>query len=117
MPSNMPLVSEMLNVKATKGAPIPVRESDIWTSCPSCAQTVRLNEAVIVDRSDPLEVIHSCAEGCGPILIVGTPVVVAWEGRGYRLGDWVIRNPRDLLAQGRGMRGVVVIPASPHALD
>ncbi len=51
------------------------------------------------------------------MLIVSTPGTVPWEGRGYRLGDWMIRNPTDLYYKGRTMGGAVLWPASPHALD
>ena len=111
----MPLASEVLNKRATnRGA--AAREQDIWTTCRRCGKTVRLNAAT-VDTSDPLEVTYSCPVGCGPILIVSSPGVVPWEGRGYRLGDWMLRNPSDLFCQGRGMSPAAKIPASPHALD
>jgi predicted RNA-binding Zn-ribbon protein involved in translation (DUF1610 family) len=111
----MPLVSAVLNMRAPRGSPI-VREADMWTDCPACGATVHLNDAT-VDQTDPLEVTYSCPE-CGEVmLIVSTPGVTAWEGRGYRMGDWMIRNPSDLYHQGRTMVGPALYPASPHALD
>ena len=113
----MPLVSEVLNLGATKGNP-PAQEHDFWTSCPNCLRLVGLPEA-IVDQADPMETIYRCpAETCGAtILIVSTPGVVPWEGRGYRMGDWMVRNPRELFYEARGGAGPVLMPASPHALD
>lgn len=86
------------------------------TSCPECAAEQAVAEATF-DESDTLEAVYTCREGCGPILIVSTPGVVPWEGRGYRMGDWMIRNPKDLFIRPAGRLNVVVLPASPHALD
>ena len=42
--------------------------------------------------------------------------MVAWPGRGYRLGAHVIRNAADITVQVEGMRMPVLIPASKAAL-
>ncbi len=104
----MPLASEVL--------PGNVKESEIQTTCPVCQTKQRLHKAT-VDQSDPLETTYRCRSGCGPILIVSTPGVVPWEGRGYRLNDWMLRNPTDVTMHPLTATGVVLIPASPHALD
>jgi hypothetical protein len=111
----MPLVSGVLNAKATKGSPI-AREMDMWTDCLGCGTTIRLHKAK-VDQTDPLETTYRCPECDEVILIVGTPGVVPWEGRGWRMGDWVIRNPRDLHYQGPKIGAPVLMSARPHALD
>lgn len=110
----MPLISEAWNIhpENTRTA----REHEYWTTCSSCEREVRLHKAT-VEQTDPLETIYRCPQCGGVILIISTPGVVAWEGRGYRWGDWMVRNPSDLYFQGLGMEGTVLTPASPHALD
>ena len=113
----MPLVSEVLNVKATADQ-APALEHEMWTDCHLCNTTIRLGKAR-VDQTDPWETIYRCPDdGCGAtILIVSTPGVVEWEGRGYRLDDWVIRNPSDLYYRPRGAQTSVKFSARIHALD
>jgi hypothetical protein len=88
----MPLASEIL---ASHEDLPPLREDNIVTTCRVCGTLQSLDRATL-DQADPLETVYRCLNGCEPILIVTTPGVVPWEGRGYRLGDWVIRNPGDL---------------------
>lgn len=91
-------------------------DSHIWTNCPGCGERVQLDQANLND-DDPLEFTYSCS-GCeSTVLIVSTPGVVPWKGRGYRVGDWTVRNPSDLFFQHPSMAGIVQMPASPHALD
>jgi hypothetical protein len=59
---------------------------------------------------------YTCRNGCQPIVVVGTPDEVQWEGRGYRMGDRVIRNVFDLFYQVAGTNAGFVLPASPAAL-
>ena len=108
----MPLVSEILTTERR------VSDSDLRTTCPICQRETRLDLALLDDR-DPLETIYGCpSDGCdGIVLIVSTPGVVPWEGRGYRLGEWMIRNPGDLYMQTPEMPSAVLMNASPHALD
>ncbi len=56
--------------------------------------------------------------GCQPIVIVGSPGDTAWEGRGYRLGEHVIRNATDLVCVMPLTPGapIIKIPRSPAAL-
>lgn len=111
----MPRASEIMP-GPTNGPPL--REEHLRTSCVECLALQTLDQAT-VDETDPLETIYRCRNGCEkPILIVGNPGVAPWEGRGYRLGDWVIRNPSDVLVQWEGVKSPsVALPASPHALD
>jgi hypothetical protein len=78
-----------------------------------------LNETdeVLVDQSDPWETLYPCPNGCAPILIISTPGVILWEGRGWRIGEWVIRNPIDLHWKPTGAFAEMLIPAREHALD
>ena len=107
----MPLASEI--IPAPKGDP-PWTEAELHTTCPDCNRSTRLDEA-IVDTADPLETIYRCRACNGTVVIVSTPGVMAWEGRGTRLGDWMLRNPKNLLLVRYAQ--TVLLPACPHALD
>lgn len=97
--------------------PEQIEEEHLFTTCPECNTEQSLAEAGIVYEDDGLETLYLCKIGCGTILIVGRPEDVPWEGRGYRIGDWVIRNPRDLYLRQAGLTAAIQLPASPHALD
>ena len=62
------------------------------------------------------ETVYSCKSGCQPLVVVGRPGVVAWPGRGYRLGEHVVRNVRDIVFRTDDMAESVVINASQAAL-
>lgn len=94
----------------------PFTEATIRTTCPSCERAHTLDEAIF-DDSDKWESKYLCAGCLDPILIVSTPGVVLWEGRGYWLGDWVIRNPRDVVVGQTPSSRPIRFVASPHALD
>lgn len=110
----MPLVSELLTEVAAGS--VVAQEDELWTSCPVCGQEVRLDEAV-VDGSYPIETTYSCPRACGTILVVSMPGPVMWEDSGWRAGDWVIRNVRDLYWQQKGSKRLFVLRAREHALD
>ena len=99
----MPLASSVIELDP------PPRETELFTTCPSCGVVQALAEAT-VEAGEDSDTVYRCRQGCGPILIVSLHSDVPWEGRGYRTGDWVLRNPRDLFVQP------VVMPASPFAL-
>lgn len=107
----MPLVSDVL-----RSLEPPPREGAMWTTCPECDRVVRLNRA-IVSQVDPLETVYLCPDDGMEILIISTPSVVPWEGRGHRIGTWAIRNPRPLYFQPLPTARIVEFAASPHALD
>ncbi len=109
---SVPLVSQLWNTAMKQDA----HESDFTTKCPTCERSQRLDETS-VERTEQHDVTYSCMFGCGPILMVSVPGVAAWQGRGYRLGDWVVRNPTDLFFQPPGAHVPVKLPASPTALD
>ena len=109
----MPLASEALAELRP-----PPGETDLETTCPECGTSQRLAEATPETAEDGLETTYRCRTGDGSaILIVSTPGVVPWEGRGYQLGDWVIRNPSDLYIHVSHAPPPILIPASAHALD
>ena len=88
-----------------------VKDAMITTSCPTCGEEQLLSEAKISLIGD--ETVYECKNGCQIIAVVGRPGFEAWQGRGYRLNNYVVRNARDMVLNiGRG----VLIPASPAAL-
>jgi len=116
----MPRADEILvwaGLRVPNGGRLP-DDGQMTTTCVACGETQTLAQAEI-EQGD--ETVYVCKNGCQPILVVGRPGTVAWPGRGYRLGDWVLRNPADLLVpvfdrHGVPMPSVLNIPASPNAL-
>ena len=92
----------------------PPRDSAITTSCPTCKTTQGLNECSI--KRDEHDTIYVCRNGCQPLVVVGRPGDSPWPGRGYRLGEHVVRNANDLVLRVDGATVPVLIPASPAAL-
>jgi len=92
----------------------PIKDSDMKTTCPACSTEQLLSEAAL--SVDEGETIYSCKNGCQPVVVVGRPGVVAWPGRGYRLGDHVIRNVRDIIVKTEGLGASMRMPASVAAL-
>ncbi|UUZ78579.1 TIR domain-containing protein [Polaromonas sp. P1(28)-13] len=93
---------------------MPIKDSDMRTKCPACGTEQLLSEAVL--SLDDGETIYTCKNGCQPVVVVGRPGVVAWPGRGYRLGDHVIRNVRDVVVKTEEMRAAIVLDAHDAAL-
>lgn len=92
----------------------PIKDSDMKTTCPACGTEQLLSEAELsLDNGDT---IYTCRNGCQPIVVIGRPGVVAWPGRGCRLGEHVVRNVRDLLVKTENMGVVMLIDASSAAL-
>jgi hypothetical protein len=92
----------------------PIKDSDMKTTCPACGTDQLLSEAVL--SLDDGETIYTCKNGCQPVVVVGRPGVVAWPGRGYRLGDHVIRNVRDIVVRTEDMGATMVLDARDAAL-
>jgi len=105
------VVISKLNVP--NGARLPT-DAEMYTSCPTCGQEQTLQEAELSRKGE--ETIYTCKNGCQPIVIVGKPGTKPWEGRGYRLGDYVIRNAQDIFLPIIGKGTGIKIPASPAAL-
>jgi hypothetical protein len=108
----MPRAAVVLS-QSVRGAGLA--EADIRTNCPSCGLAQRLDEALYIDE-DPYESYYRCASCMEPVLIVSTPSVVPWEGRGYQVGSWVIRNPSDVYYREAAFSDEHKIPAAPDAL-
>jgi hypothetical protein len=96
-----------------RGAPA-FTDTDFTTACPTCSAQQTLAQArMSLDDSDT---VYSCKNGCQAIVVIGRPGLAAWPGRGYRLGDYVIRNARDIVLKTEAMPAAVLIPASKAAL-
>ena len=91
-----------------------IQDSDIRTVCPACNESQLLSEAPL--SLDGEETCYYCKNGCQPIVVIGKPGIVSWEGRGYRLGDFVIRNVRDLAVKSADMAVPMLLPARTAAL-
>jgi hypothetical protein len=91
-----------------------IEDSDIRTVCPACETSQLLSEAPL--SLDGEETCYFCKNGCQPLVVVGRPGIVAWEGRGYRLGEFVIRNVRDLIVGTADMAVPMVLSARTAAL-
>lgn len=92
----------------------PIKDSDMKTACPACGTDQLLSEAAV--SLDEGETVYTCRNGCLPIVVIGRPGVVAWEGRGYRLGEHVVRNVRDIIVKTEDMSTALLINASKAAL-
>jgi hypothetical protein len=99
---------------AFSGLKPPPIDGQIQTSCPTCKTEQLLTECVIA-REDQ-DTIYTCKHGCQALVVVGVPGASPWPGRGYRLGDHVVRNASNLLLAVVGSSTRVLIPASPAAL-
>ncbi len=95
------------------GARLPT-DREIYTTCPTCGTRQTLNEAQIIREGK--ETVYICQHGCQPIVVIGEPEDMPWEGRGYRLGKYVIRNTQDLHLPIIGTGKEVLISASKAAL-
>ncbi|MBP7705815.1 MAG: TIR domain-containing protein [Candidatus Aminicenantes bacterium] len=92
----------------------PIKDADMTTTCPACGTAQRLSDATLsLDRA---ETVYTCRNGCQAIVIIGRPGVVAWPGRGYRLGDHVVRNIQDILVKTEDMAAILVLSAQKAAL-
>jgi predicted RNA-binding Zn-ribbon protein involved in translation (DUF1610 family) len=89
-----------------------IRDSQIHTSCPACGEAQVLSQAKIAEDGE--ETVYRCRAGCQPLLIISKPESKGMPGRGFRLGNFLIRNVTDLIIPGT--TGDVLIPASSAAL-
>ncbi len=89
-------------------------DANFLTECPTCKTKQHLAEAPITLDGD--DVLYSCKNGCQPIVVISRPGIVAWPGRGFRLGSHVIRNAADIFVSTAEMAVPVLIPASKAAL-
>ena len=92
----------------------PITDKDMTTECPACGVKQLLSEASLSLDED--NTIYTCKNGCQPIVVVSRPGLVAWPGRGYRLGEHVVRNTRDIYVKTEDMKVPIVINESKAAL-
>jgi hypothetical protein len=92
----------------------PPADDQVTTSCRTCGTKQKLTECEL--RRDGADTVYICRNGCQSLVVVSAPGDSPWPGRGYRLGDHVIRNAGDLLLAIPGTVNRVLIPASPAAL-
>jgi len=91
-----------------------ITDKDMTTECPACGEQQLLTEACLsLDEDDT---IYTCKNGRQPIVVVSRPGIVVWPGRGYRLGEHVIRNTRDIYVKTEDMGVPMVIIESKAAL-
>ncbi|SHJ43171.1 hypothetical protein SAMN02745219_02537 [Desulfofundulus thermosubterraneus DSM 16057] len=98
---------------APAGTRLPT-DKEVYTTCPTCGIRQTLAQAKI--SRDGKNTVYTCMHGCQTIVVVGEPEDAPWEGRGYRLGDHVIRNAQDMYLPIIGTGKEVLIPASKGAL-
>lgn len=91
-----------------------IKDSDMLTECPTCETKQLLSEASVSLDGD--DTIYICKNGCRPITVVSRPGLVAWPGRGYRIGEHVVRNTRNILITIEPGKPKVFIPASKASL-
>lgn len=89
-------------------------DANFLAECPTCKTKQHLAEAPLALDCD--DTVYSCKNGCQPIVVISRPGIVAWPGRGFRLGTHVIRNAADIFVSTTGMATPVLIPASKAAL-
>jgi len=103
--------------KAGIKSPQPIQDSHYRTKCLTCGAAQSLDQARVSDDESGFNTTYICKSGCGPILIISD-----WternpqEGAGYRIGNWVVRNPSDLFFIQPGLSSPVLFPASSAAL-
>ena len=91
-----------------------IRDSDMITKCPTCKAEQALSEATLSLDED--NTIYTRKNGCQPVAVISRPGIVAWPGRGYRIGEFVIRNAEDIRIKTEDMVATLLIPASKAAL-
>ena len=83
-------------VLALTGIETPAPFDDEWmfTACPRCGSAQSLGSCTI--RSEGDDTCYPCKNGCQDLVIVSPAVgdddARPWPGRGYRIGDHVVRN-------------------------
>lgn len=93
---------------------LPIKDKHCKTICPNCRTEQKLSECTISLDND--ETIYTCKNGCQPLVVIGRPGIVAWPGRGYRLGADVIRNAQDIIIKTEEMKVPIVLSARTAAL-
>ncbi|WP_204376188.1 toll/interleukin-1 receptor domain-containing protein [Hymenobacter coccineus] len=93
---------------------VPLKDKDFTTQCPTCQIKQNLSDSVVSLDND--DTIYTCKNGCQPLVIISRPGIVAWPGRGYKLGNHVVRNAQDLLIKANSTGAALSLLASKAAL-
>jgi TIR domain len=89
-------------------------DSMFTTACPTCGERQNLNDCnVVVEDSNT---VYYCKNGCQRVAVVSSPSGTSWPGRGYRLGDFVIRNAENIFCKLPNGVVPILIPKSSAAL-
>ena len=92
----------------------PIVDSMFRTSCPTCGTVQTLGESPI--KLHGSETVYECKNGCQNIAVIGKPRPEAWMGRGFRIGDFVLRNANNVEIVTGPIGPYALIPASRAAL-
>ncbi len=92
----------------------PPADDQITTSSRTCGSSQKLTECEV--RREGADTVYTCRNACQVLVVVSVPGGSPWPGRGYRVGNHVIRNASDLFLAIPGAVAQVLIPASPAAL-
>lgn len=101
--------SAALNVEMDWRGQPPIHDAEISTDCEQCGKATNLGACRNTTTDQGLVYrCHSCPE---VLLIVAAfgDQTQPWPGRGYRIGNWVLRNVGELRFRN------ILIPASPNA--
>ena len=109
IPYNIVKVEDIFNQLINDKTKV-IKDEDLIGECPTCRSKQLLSEAQITVEDD--DTIYTCKYGCQRIIVISRPGVTAWPGRGYRVGDNVIRNACALNVKGTSK----VIPARTASL-
>jgi hypothetical protein len=90
------------------------KDSALRTSCPTCGAEQLLSECLV--RRDESDTVYECKNGCQVIVVVSATGDSPWPGRGWSIGNHVIRNARDIHIAVSVGGPTVLISASPSAL-
>ncbi len=99
------------------GPLLQTQDQHVLATCPVCNVEKSLAGATVTEEGE--STVYRCRSGCGILAIVAPvrPGAAPWNGRGYRLGDHVIRNVVDLRSRKHDQVNGILIPASPNALE
>lgn len=91
-------------------------DKQMLISCPVCHEQQSLHDAIVHFAGG--ETRYDCKNGCQTLVVVMGigPEAKPWPGRGYHVGDYIIRNIADLRVITRSDGAGIVLPARPHAL-
>lgn len=90
--------ADVLNQTMPKGVSA-LTDSEVLAACEKCQGLVALDSCSVQSGR---ETAYNCRQCGQTLLIIGAknPDGRPWPGRGYRIGDFVLRNAVDLLYRG-----------------